>query len=78
MAKNRSDENEESEIVKAEKKVKGTVTSLVTSPEAKITAGVVAAGTGGIIAAGLIGVGPLAIAGAAGYLAYRGLTGQRI
>jgi hypothetical protein len=38
-----------------------------------ITAGVVAAGGAGLVAASLIGVGPAALAGAAGYLAYRGM-----
>jgi hypothetical protein len=51
---------------------------LITSPEAKVTAGVVGAGVAGLLAASLIGVGPLAIAGAAGYLAYRGLTGKEV
>jgi len=44
------------------------------TPQAKVTAGVVGAGLAALIAASLIGVGEVAIAGAAGYLAYRRLT----
>ena len=38
--------------------------------------GVAAAAGGGLLAAALVGVGPAAIAGAAGYLAFRGM-GQK-
>jgi len=49
-------------------------TNVLTSPEAKVAGGVVGAGVAALIAASLIGVGELAVAGAAGYLAYRALT----
>ena len=39
--------------------------------------GVAAAAGGGLIATALIGVGPVAIAGAAGYLAYREMARSR-
>lgn len=42
----------------------------------RTAAGVGAAAGGGLLAAALVGVGPAAIAGAAGYVAYRGLTGH--
>jgi hypothetical protein len=42
----------------------------------RVTAGVAAAAGGGLLAAALVGVGPAAIAGTAGYLAYRSLTGK--
>jgi len=38
-----------------------------------MAAGVAAAAGGGLLAAAAVGVGPAALAGAAGYLAYRGL-----
>lgn len=41
-----------------------------------VTAGVAAAGGAGLLLVGIVGAGPAAIAGAAGYLAYRGLKGQ--
>jgi len=43
----------------------------------RVAAGVAAAAGGGLIAAAMVGVGPAAIAGAAGYLAYRGLSEQK-
>jgi len=43
----------------------------------RVAVGVAAAAGGGLVAAALIGVGPVAIAGTAGYLAYRGMTGSR-
>lgn len=43
----------------------------------RLTVGVAAAAGGGLVAAAMLGVGPAALAGAAGYLAYRGLTGQK-
>jgi hypothetical protein len=43
----------------------------------RIALGVAAAASGGLIAVSVLGVGPAAVAGAAGYLAYRGLTGRR-
>ncbi len=46
------------------------------SPTTKLAAGVAAAGGAGLLAATVLGVGPVAIAGAAGYLAYKGMTGQ--
>jgi hypothetical protein len=58
------------------KETEAALKSLVSSPQAKMTAGVVGAGIAGLITAGLLGVGPAAIAGAAGYLAYRGMKGQ--
>jgi hypothetical protein len=42
----------------------------------RVTLGVAAAAGGGLLAAAIVGVGPAAIAGAAGYLAYRGLRGK--
>jgi hypothetical protein len=78
MSQKQKPEEQEEETISDEKESKGTIASLVTSPQVKVTAGVVAAGAGGIIAAGLIGAAPLAIAGAAGYLAYKGMTGQRV
>ena len=43
----------------------------------RVAAGVAAAAGGGLLAAAMVGVGPAALAGAAGYLAYRGLGGQK-
>lgn len=43
----------------------------------QVTLGVAAAAGTGLLAASLIGVGPAAIAGAAGYLAYRGMTSNK-
>lgn len=43
----------------------------------KVAVGVAAAGGAGLLAATLVGVGPAALAGAAGYLAYKGFTGKR-
>jgi len=44
----------------------------------RVAVGVAAAAGSGLIAAAMVGVGPAAIAGAAGYLAYRGMTsGQK-
>jgi hypothetical protein len=43
-------------------------------PKVTMSAGVVAAAGGGLLAAALLGVGPAALAGAAGYLAYRAMT----
>ncbi len=43
----------------------------------RVAAGVAAAAGGGLIAAAAVGVGPAALAGAAGYLAYRSLNGER-
>jgi hypothetical protein len=43
----------------------------------RVAAGVAAAAAGGLIAAAAVGVGPASLAGAAGYLAYRGLKEQR-
>jgi len=43
----------------------------------RVAVGVAAAAGGGLIAAAMVGVGPAAIAGAAGYLAYRGLSGKK-
>ncbi len=40
----------------------------------RTAAGVAAAAGGGLLAAAMVGVGPAAIAGAAGYLAYRSLS----
>lgn len=42
----------------------------------RVTLGVVAAAGGGLLAAALLGPAQVALAGAAGYLAYRGLRGQ--
>jgi hypothetical protein len=42
----------------------------------RMAAGVAAAAGGGLLAAAVVGVGPAALAGAAGYLAYRGLSEQ--
>ncbi len=43
----------------------------------RVAAGVAAAAGGGLLAAAAVGVGPAALAAAAGYLAYRGLHGGR-
>jgi len=43
----------------------------------RLTAGIAAAAGAGMLAVSLIGVGPAAVVGAAGYLAYRELTGKR-
>ena len=43
----------------------------------RVPIGVAAAAGGGLLAAAIIGVGPAAIAGAAGYLAYRGMSGHK-
>jgi hypothetical protein len=43
----------------------------------RLAAGVAAAAGGGLLAAAVVGVGPAALAGAAGYLAYRGLNEHR-
>jgi hypothetical protein len=40
----------------------------------RVSVGVAAAAAGGLLAAAAVGVGPAAIAGAAGYLAYRGMS----
>ena len=42
----------------------------------RVVVGVAAAAGGGLIAAAMVGVGPAALAGAAGYLAYRKLSGK--
>jgi len=63
-----------SDLAAAEKKT-AAVASVV-APEGstpRIAAGVVGAAAGALIAAAWIGVGPAAFAGAAAYLAYRGL-----
>lgn len=46
------------------------------SSTTKLAVGIAAAGGAGLLAAAWLGAGPAAIAGAAGYLAYRGLTGK--
>jgi hypothetical protein len=43
----------------------------------RVAAGVVAAAGGGLLAAAAVGVGPAALAAAAGYLAFRGLNADR-
>jgi hypothetical protein len=43
----------------------------------RVTAGVAAAAGGGLLAAAVLGVGPAAIAGVAGYIAYRGLSEEK-
>jgi hypothetical protein len=45
-------------------------------PSAAIGVAVAVAALGGLLMASLVGAGPAAIAGAAGYLAYRGLSRQ--
>jgi hypothetical protein len=60
------------------KEKEGSVASLVSSPEVKVTTGVVGAGLAGLIAASVLGAAPVAIAGAAGYLAYRAMKGQHL
>jgi hypothetical protein len=40
----------------------------------RVAAGVAAAAGGGLLAVATLGIGPAALAGAAGYLAYRGMT----
>jgi hypothetical protein len=55
-----------------------TVESLlrVGSPQ-RVTAGIVAAAGGALLAAAALGVGPAALAGAAGYVVYREMSGAR-
>jgi hypothetical protein len=43
----------------------------------RFAVGIVAAAGGALLAAATLGVGPAALAGAAGYLAYRGMSGTR-
>jgi hypothetical protein len=43
----------------------------------RLAAGVTAAAAGGLLAAAMVGVGPASIAGAAGYLAYRGMKEKK-
>lgn len=50
---------------------------LTTGSWQRVTVGVAAAAGAGLLAASLVGVGPAALAGAAGYLAYRGMKGQK-
>ena len=52
-------------------------TLLPTGSWQRLTVGVAAAAGGGLLAAAMVGVGPAAIAGAAGYLAYRGLKQKK-
>lgn len=52
-------------------------TILPTGSWQRVAVGVAAAAGGGLLAAAAVGVGPAAIAGAAGYLAYRGLSGKK-
>jgi len=47
--------------------------ALPTGSWQRVAVGVAAAAGGGLLAATVIGVGPAALAGAAGYLAYRGM-----
>ena len=56
------------------KREPGMLGSALTAPTWwRLAVGVAAAAGGGLLAAAVVGVGPAAIAGAAGYLAYRGL-----
>jgi hypothetical protein len=64
--------HEKSEVQNIEKSRKRAGASAW--PNSMVAAGVAAAGGVGLLAASVIGVGPAAIAGAAGYLAYRGMT----
>lgn len=43
----------------------------------RVAAGVAAAAGGSLVVAAMVGVGPAALAGAAGYLAYRGMGGRK-
>lgn len=43
----------------------------------RVTMGVTAASAAGVFAVSLLGVGPVLVAGTAGYLAYQGMTGVR-
>ena len=43
----------------------------------RVTAGIVAAAGGALLAAAALGVGPAALAGAAGYVVYREMSGAR-
>jgi hypothetical protein len=69
-----------SSINKARKQVKEvsakTETLLPTGSWQRMAVGVAVAAGGGLLAAATLGVGPAALAGAAGYLAYRGMNGQ--
>jgi len=55
-----------------------TVESLlrIGSPQ-RVTVGIVAAAGGALLAAAALGVGPAALAGAAGYVVYREMSGAR-
>lgn len=65
-------------IDKAEHKVEATVETLLpVGSWRRLAAGVAAAAGGGLFAAAWVGAGPAAIAGAAGYLAYRKLQSDR-
>ena len=55
----------------AHEKAESTVANVW--PKVTLSAGVLAAAGGGLLAAAVLGVGPAALAGAAGYLAYRAL-----
>lgn len=58
--------------------VEGPLTTYLEEHEwPRLTAGIAAAAGAGLLAVSFIGVGPAAIAGAAGYLAYRELSGKR-
>lgn len=65
-------------IEHAEQKVDATFETLLpTGSWRRLAAGVAAAAGAGLVAAAWVGVGPAALAGTAGYLAYRKLSGDR-
>jgi hypothetical protein len=58
--------------------VEGPLTTYLEEHEwPRLTAGITVAAGVGLLAVSFIGVGPAAIAGAAGYVAYRELSGKR-
>ena len=74
MAPAEPEEMEEGEKEETE----GRVTSYLEEHEwPRLTAGVAAAAGAGLFVVSLLGVGPAVVAGGAGYLAYRELSGKR-
>lgn len=75
---NKLDDAANGKIEHAEQKVEATFETLLpTGSWRRLAAGVAAAAGAGLFAAAWVGAGPAAIAGTAGYLAYRKLSGDR-
>jgi hypothetical protein len=81
MNKETVERNEKSHTPKASKYGKeGLARAEALLPDGswqRTAVGVAAAAGGGLLAVALVGAAPAAIAGAAGYLAFRGLTGRK-